>query len=783
MSFLECECGATFRSHVKIGPKSVKTTKCPECGRLIASDPIPTDRPPEPRVPRDTAESVEVSSVATQTPASSDGPEAVKVVNHSAANSVELTDLNDSPAAVSRWRRLSTAYGSSLTIHVIVAVILAAVVIPTVFKPWQEEIVVELNWREFTEMNDQFDDERREVSADLAPGNDLNSMDSKLTDAERTGMILPIAGGSGLSGPDANLNVATVDIQTKWDGATAKDSRPNSKSKTGSKRAPVSKFLRTAMQDGKGFNNPLLKSAKDGLVAASSPGAASKGVFSQLAGEGGSGSRGSGNQWHIWLLDSSISLQAEREKLGDEVAEFYRSLTTREMAGHLDVSVVAFGQRTQSVIDKTRVLKAEAGKLIGSRIKDLPVDESGIENVMTAVAESIDLAPKNYSGKISIVIWTDESGDDIEHLEETIAKCSKTNTTVHIVGPRSVFGMQPGLQRHTLPPPLSWELILPVTRGPDSAFPERVRLPLWYDSTDMPWSAGIPISSAMDAQSLGGPLRCGLLAPTGPYALTRLALATGGNYTILERHGDVAPPNADGLLKYAPDYRGAREMAAGIDDQPLRRAVIESAALTWTQDFWPPQREFPMARYEHYPFRPHNIYMTPFQFAQVMSQRLQQDRTRLAEAAIALERAIDILEAVPSAAVAKERDAPRWKAWYTLNRGLLLAHSVRIREFLLVTEPLMNQETQMELVNNQFNHLLITESEQLLSQGAGVRRATMARSLLEQVIHEHPNTPWSQLAEWELQHQLGFNIVYRQIPIPQNVVVPPPAPHPTLPRL
>jgi len=56
---------------------------------------------------------------------------------------------------------------------------------------------------------------------------------------------------------------------------------------------------------------------------------------------------------------------------------------------------------------------------------------------------------------------------------------------------------------------------------------------------------------------------------------------------------------------------------------------------------------------------------------------------------------------------------------------------------------------------------------------------------LERVVEEHPNTPWSQLAKWELEHSPGFAYDFGTVvKLPAGPMRPGPVtPAPRIPRL
>jgi hypothetical protein len=586
------------------------------------------------------------------------------------------------------------------------------------------------------------------------------------------------------------------------------DSRPKQ-----NRQKSVVSWIPTMSKKGIKVQEALLVTPKDGVSQIASASGAADSVMEKLRGSIGQ----AGPVAIVWLMDASLSLVEERRQLAPQVYSFYESLKANAVGSKIrpKTSIFAFGQ---NVVPVQRNLDFLDSKEVANAIHSLPIDETGNENVLSALSLAIGSIPNIPSNlRIEVVIWTDESGDDLAMLEDAIQLCRYRNARVHVVGPLSVFGMEKGLQQFTLPEPNRWSVLLPVKRGPDSAFPERAQLPLWHESQDVDWGSDTLIPAEQSAQNLGGPHRQLLLAPSGPYALTRLALATGGSYTALNRAGDLAAAGREQLFDYMPDYRSGWEIAYDIDKYPLRRAIIEAAALTGTINYWPPQRAYPSNVYNRFPYNSYVFYVPPTQFPRELKQQLAINVQRLLPAQKGIEQAIELMlqsigtnyensssgEAVPSKSTVSSKSkteemsaefvtslayqdekSPRWRAWYDLNLGRLLCHSVRIAEYIERCIKLSEPESTRSMLDGGINSITLNASPQILGGVESVNRAQTAIVLLERVIKEHPNTPWSDLATWELQSALGIEVSTTTIPPPVVTRMPLPAqPRPSLPRL
>ena len=168
---------------------------------------------------------------------------------------------------------------------------------------------------------------------------------------------------------------------------------------------------------------------------------------------------------------------------------------------------------------------------------------------------------------------------------------------------------------------------------------EQIRLPFWY----------------------GGPQFDMLEAGFGPYALSRLASATGGIYfvTRFDTHRMGFDPAR--MREYKPDWVRRDHYELQVARSPLRQAVLLAAQITQQKLPGMPSLFFPPAD-------------SP-EFKEVMGNNQ----------GVAERTAYTVDEALgPINAVAKLRDretSRRWQAHYDLIRGRLLAMKVRCYEY------------------------------------------------------------------------------------------------------
>lgn len=604
------------------------------------------------------------------------------------------------------------------------------------------------------------------------------------------------------SSDSSDVEALAVENMSLEPGAKKSSKRPSN----------LRKLLTTLSRKGKNVAEPLLTAPAEGVMHSDTVESATADLLGGLK----QGIADDGLTKIVWLMDASLSLKEERELLAPQVEEFYgqllqdqQSLQEQDLSMRVNSIVYAFGGDIKPINMDRGAVTPQA---ISRAIRHLPIDESGMENVMTALMMAVSSVASNKKDRIEVVVWTDESGDDLFRLEDAIALCRSLNARVHIVGPLSVFGMREGTQQFTLPKPWEYRVELPVMRGPDSAFPERAQLPMWFDSNADRWADG-PVVLAENSGNLGGPHRRKLLAPTGPYALTRLALATGGKFIALQREGDRALMNDGRFKDYLPDYGSGLEILADLEQKPLRRAIVEAASVTDENIYAPPSFFFPTSVMDEYPYQRYTLYVEPENFPRVLSQQLGMQARKLQTARQTVQRAIEIMLLRPtmlaksgtgslvssqsptSLSISEDsipheyeyEKSPRWRAWYDLNLGRLLYQSVRMDSYISLANELTSNEVAIQIRDSKFNAVTFKPSSQYPSASEISSRASLGQKLLNRVIKEHPKSPWSELARWELEHPPGFSYDFGKVerlpPVMATGTPRPSMPAPRIPKL
>ena len=269
----------------------------------------------------------------------------------------------------------------------------------------------------------------------------------------------------------------------------------------------------------------------------------------------------------VWLFDQSVSLQPQREAIHNRLDRIYHELGVIEAAGaeaflkHQDkpllTAVMEFGEGVNFLIENP----TDDVESIKEAIRNVTEDTTGHENVFQAIviaATKFRTYRTRTENKrnIMFVVFSDESGDDINFLDKAVVACRTYAIPVFVVGVPSPFGRESTYLKYVDPDPNfdqspQWAT---VDQGPESLFPERVKMHFnGVDGRDERIDSGF-----------------------GPFGLTRLCYQSGGVYFAIhpnrERGGYVSRSETtemvahlarffdpDVMQRYRPEYISVKE--------------------------------------------------------------------------------------------------------------------------------------------------------------------------------------------------------------------------------
>ena len=432
----------------------------------------------------------------------------------------------------------------------------------------------------------------------------------------------------------------------------------------------------------------------------------------------------------VWAFDASGSLQAERQRLGKHIETVYTHIGQLD-ENHLAADkglltlVVAFGQDRKAMTPKPTAELSEILEAIG----DVPTDETGIESTFTTVSEIVnrwghykDQAGQAYHPMVIVV--TDEVGDDENRLEEAIERAVRAKVPVYVLGSQAIFGRVEGYMDYVDPKTKHVFHGIPVRQGPESAMLEQIRLPFWYD----------------------GPQYDILEAGFGPYALSRLASATGGIYFVTRFTGRRMGFDPMRMREYKPDWVRRDQYEAAIAKSPLRQAILNAGQVTQQRLPGMPSLVFPA------------VESPEFKEVMAANQALA-ERT-----AYTVDEALGPINAVGQ--IAGPRDLPALAGPLRPHPGPAAGHEGPLLRVQLGLRRLKKDPPKFKSPRANAWRLVPDSSVQYSEKAAAAARD--ADRLLHRVIDEHPETPWALLAQRELKDPFGFKWVETYVPPPRR---------------
>ena len=449
----------------------------------------------------------------------------------------------------------------------------------------------------------------------------------------------------------------------------------------------------------------------------------------------------------VWMFDQSASLSRQRDEILSRFDKIYGELKQVEEEGGkqfadkgdepLLTQVVAFGQRYNEMLKKPTVELDE----IKEAVRNVQIDNSGVENVFSAVAavadkhkhlRRVDRKTKDRERNVLIVVVSDETGDDFNMLDSAVEVCKENEIPVYVIGVPAPFGRKETFVKYVDPDPqydqsVQW---LPVNQGPESLYPERIRI-----NFSARYEEEQPIDSGF-----------------GPFALTRLCYESGGTYFTVHpnrnTNGRVRRRDTDEftayfatffdselMRRYRPDYVSTQHYRAEVESNKARLALVQAARESWLSPMAPPQ----------------------FRFEKLDEARFVNEVNRAQQPAALLSSKINKLYEILKLGEG-DRDNEvvlRWKAGFDLAMGRVLAVKIRAESY---NKTLAMLKTKMNFEDPKNNVWVLRPANVILTGSASERLAEKAKMYLNRVIEEHPGTPWALLAKKELETPIGWEL-------------------------
>ena len=436
-----------------------------------------------------------------------------------------------------------------------------------------------------------------------------------------------------------------------------------------------------------------------------------------------------------WVFDQSVSLSGQRKEIASRLERVFDELglTSTTQANELFNLVYAYGKQVTPVIDKPTRDVAD----VVAAINRIPVDESGLENTFTAIAEAAKKAKQvRLSGadrrNVMIVTFTDEVGNDQQYADSVATFCRAQAMRVFVVGVPAPFGKTEVRMKFVEfdPKYAADEQWAVVEQGPESLYPEFVNVR--------------PKNSPDDSIDSG----------FGPFSLSKLCAETGGIYFAVHANRDTRGRVNDSataamssqlryffdpkvMRDYRPDYLPLAQIDKMLVANKAKAALVAAAKAAQVSPMDTPTMQFP-----------------------------REDDGKLAlllgeaqKKAAVLEPKIEVLYGMLAAGVPdRAKIAPeekRWQAGFDLALGRVLALKVRTNAYNIM---LAQAKSGMKFKNPKNDTWILNPSNEVSQVGSQTERlAKQADEVLRRVVAEHPGTPWAQMAAEDLRNPLGYS--------------------------
>ncbi len=439
----------------------------------------------------------------------------------------------------------------------------------------------------------------------------------------------------------------------------------------------------------------------------------------------------------VWLVDVSPSAMDWGRDIHSELRRFYSDVVPTFLSGQKDRLLTGLITISQSV--ESRLASSADLSACVAAWDALRVESSGRERTFEAVQQALDEylpVRRDQQREVVFVIISDEAGDDWPLIDQLVDLPRRYALPVYVIGVPASCGRTRGLDDdverpagavETPPPPTAAMAWQPILQGPESRELELIQLEYEDPYADV-----------------------GLLdAGFGPFALEWLCRASGGTFLAVRRPaprsaprgvrrsqwptpaaGDVDPQV---MRPYTPDYLDAAGYRALYTDNAACRALHDAAQL-------PPAGV---------------LRDIVFRFERRDEAELKNRLDRAQQAAAKVAPAIDLVYETLSrgAADADQIASPRWRAAYDLALGRAAAAKARTDGYNAMLAALKRGRA----FTRPDSRVWVLERAAAIEDSSSLQALIdRARTHLQRVVAEHPQTPWARMAQYELETPMGW---------------------------
>ncbi len=257
----------------------------------------------------------------------------------------------------------------------------------------------------------------------------------------------------------------------------------------------------------------------------------------------------------VWAFDASGSLQAERQRLSKHIETVYthiKQLDESNLVGRqrpaddgrqpsARTASPCSPSRRPSGPRSSRPSTMSSRTRPASRPRSPPSPRSSTSGAATRTR-------KNQTYRTMVIVVTDEVGDDEGRLEDAIASAQKAKVPVYVLGSQAIFGRTENYVNY----------VDPKTKHVFYGAPGATRGPKASCSSRSACRSGTAVPQYEIVES-----------GFGPYALSRLATATGGIYFVTRFDTRRMGFDPARMREYQPDWDRREKYEKQIQRLPL----------------------------------------------------------------------------------------------------------------------------------------------------------------------------------------------------------------------
>ena len=432
----------------------------------------------------------------------------------------------------------------------------------------------------------------------------------------------------------------------------------------------------------------------------------------------------------VWLVDRSPSAAALRRQVIPRVQEWYlgRPSTSgnAENLPRLHTAIITFGAEIENALDPPTDQAAEVNRIL----ENIQVDPSGREVTFAAIRSTLDkylTFRTRQAHELMLVVISDEAGDDTDQVDSLLEIPRKYSIPIYAIGVPAPLGRGAAVVATVEATDGTASRSAPsIQQGPESRKAERI---------DLEFPANLPLQL--------------LDSGFGPFALERLCRATGGRFLTLRPppsgglafgtpttvwpRGDIPQFDAEVMRRYAPDDLTAAEYDTLVAGNPAMSALRLAADLGHVECLQQPPLEF----------------VKPNEAA--LNRSLEAAQKLAAKQLPRINQLYELLRQGVGGRATLER--PRWQAAFDLALGRAAAAKARADGYNQMLAALKRGR----LFQDADSTIWVLEPDPSIESSSALRTLIKkAKQAFTRVVEQHPHTPWSHIAQQELQIPMGW---------------------------